>query len=214
MKRKPANPGNPTAYASIADAINEVLAEDAVLSNMSFELDVLENIEADLLDFTRCTFRKVQFAGLHINRTHFTDCIFEQCDLSGLPLCDGTLNRTEFIGCRGTGATLDRLKMKDVLFRDCQLNYLTISDCVMERTEFNHCDLSNMMLFASRQKDLSLNSCKLNRSEINATSLAGVDLSDCEMESLITQGENLRGAIISAGQAPFLIPLFGIRVKL
>jgi uncharacterized protein YjbI with pentapeptide repeats len=85
---------------------------------------------------------------------------------------------------------------------------------MMERTEFNHCDLSNMMLFASRQKDLTLNGCKLNRSEINATSLAGVDLSDCEMESLITQGENLRGAIISADQAPFLIPLFGIHVKL
>jgi len=214
MKRKPANPGNPSAHASIADAISDVLTEDAVLSNLSFELDALENIEADLLDFTRCTFRKVQFAGLHVNRTHFTDCIFEQCDLSGLPLRDGTLTRTECVGCRGTGAVLDRLKMKDVLLRDCQLNYLTISDCVMERVEFDNCDLSHMMLFASKQKELEMRSCKLNHAEFNATSLAGVDLSDCELESLIAQGETLRGATISAGQAAFLIPLFGIQVKL
>lgn len=214
MKRKPANPGNPAPHASIQEAIGKALTEDGVLEDLSFDLDVLENIETDILDFSRCTFKRVQFAALHARRTHFTDCIFEQCDLSGFPLLNGTLTRAEFIDCRGTGASLDRLKMKDVLFRDCQLNYLTVSDCLLERVEFISCDLTHLMLFGSRQKELVLNGCRMHQAEISATSLSGVDLSRCELEGITAQGESLRGAAVSLSQAPFLLALFGIQVKL
>lgn len=214
MNRKCANPGNPIACSSISEAVMSLPDDEAVLENLLFELDVLENVDARLLDFTRCTFRRVQFADLHIDRTHFTDCRFEQCDLSGLPFIDGTMTRVEFIGCRGTGTHLDRMKVRDVLFQNCQLNYLTLSDCKIERMEFSECDLSHMMLFGTTQKDLFFDRCNLSSAEINSTSLAGVDLSTCELEGIITQGEMLRGAAVSLSQAPYLLNLFGIHVKL
>ena len=214
MNRKSANPGNPTNHPSISEAVRSVLDDEAVLGNLSFELDVLECVDARLLDFTRCTFRRVQFADLRIDRTHFTDCRFEQCDLSGLPFIDGTMTRVEFIGCRGTGAHLDRMKIKDVLFENCQMNYLTLSDCKAERMEFSGCDLSHMMLFSTNQKELVFDRCNLRSAEISGTPLGGVDLSTCDLEGIVTHGEMLRGTSISLSQAPSLLNLFGIRVKL
>lgn len=214
MKRKNANPVEAAVSVSIEDAVRTAIAEDAAIDGQLFELDVLESIDAHILDFVGCTFRRVQFSDIRVSRVHFANCRFEQCDLSGLPFKDGTLTRVEFIGCRGTGCTFDHMKMKDVLFRDAQLNYLTLAACQAERVEFEGCDLSHAMLLESTQKDFVLTRCRLSAAEIQGTSLKDVDLSDCELDGISVRPENLRGTTISLTQAPSLLAVFGVQVKL
>lgn len=214
MNRKSANPGDPVPHPSIADAVFGAVAEDGTVENRQFELDALENMEADLLDFAGCVFRRVQFAAVNARRVHFSNCRFEHCDLSGLPFKDGTLTRVEFIGCRGTGCAFERMKIKDVLFDQCQMNYLTLASCKLERVEFSGCDLSHAILFENVPKEWSLSNVRLCEAEIRGTSLKGVDLSDCEIDGIRVQPESLHGATVQLAQAPMLLGVFGVRVKL
>lgn len=213
MKRKSAAPGEVMPNDSIELAVIHSVEDDAAITNLLFELDTLEGISARMLDFVGCIFRRVTFSDLHIDRVHFANCRFEQCDLSGLPFRDGTLNRVEFVGCRGTGCIFDRMKMKDVLFKDGQLNYLTLSSCQAERIEFIDCDLSRSMFFETRQKDLLFDRCKLNESEFQGTLLKDVDLSSCSIENITLPSDLLRGATISLDQSPSILGLFGVRIR-
>lgn len=214
VKRKSANLGNVMPENSIREAVSRAMNDDCAVEGMLFELDVLENIEENMLDFVGCVFRRVQFSLIDVQRVHFSNCRFEQCDLSGLPFRDGTLTRVEFIGCRGTGCVFDRMKMKDVLYEHCQMNYMTISSCRMERVEMLDCDLSNAMLFESEQKDLNIQKCHLRFAEIQGTLLKDVDLSECELDGIRLGADCLRGATIELAQAPMILGLYGINVKL
>ena len=213
MKRKGVNIGATTESYSIQSAVIRAIEEDRSIENMSFELDVLENMAGKMLDFVGCVFNKVQFSDLNLQRVHFLNCRFDQCDLSGLPFRDGTLNRVEFVGCRGTGCAFDRMKIKDVLFQECQMNYLTLAACRMERTEFIGCDLTHAMLFESEQKDTTFEQCRLISAEVQSTSLRNIDLSSCELDGIGIQPESLRGATISLMQAPLIMNIFGVKVK-
>lgn len=214
MKRKSANPVNVIASDSIQNAVMQAVCDDSPIEGMLFELDVLENIDENMLDFVDCVFRKVQFAQIDVQRVHFSNCRFEQCDISGLPFRDGTLNRVEFIGCRGTGCNFDRMKIKDLLFQDCQMNYLTLAGCRMERVEFIDCDLTHAVLFENTQKDMELTRCRMVSAEFQGTSLKDVDLSSCELDGIVLQMDCLRGATIQFDQAPMILGTFGIKVKL
>lgn len=214
MKRKSANPGDVIPCPSIQEAALQAVRDDTVIDGLLFEQDALEDFESAMLDFTGCVFRHVRFAGLHVDRIHLSNCRFEQCDLSGMTFRDGTISRTEFITCRCTGCTFDRMKFKDALFRETQLRYFTLSDCHLERLAFEDCDLSHAILFHTAQKELELLRCSLAETELQETPLAGVDLSTCALEGISTVPELLRGTIISLDQAPLLIPLFGISIKL
>lgn len=214
MKRKNAVIGAVESAPSIQDAAEIAVREDTVIDGMLFELDMLENLDGKLLDFTGCVFRKVQFINLNVQRVHFSNCRFEMCDLSGLPFRDGTLNRVEFIGCRGTGCNFEAMKMKDVLFEKCQMNYITLSSNKLERVEFIDCDLSHGMIFENAQKDLVLSRCRLHSAEVQGTPLKDVDLSDCELDGIVLQTECLRGAVIQLAQAPMILGVFGVKVKI
>lgn len=214
MKRKTANPSEAVPQPSIERIVLKAIHDDAVIENCLFETDVLENISGRMLDFVGCIFRRVQFSQIDMQRVHFANCRFEQCDLSGLPFKDGTLYRSEFIGCRGTGWLLDRMKIKDVLLKDCQLNYLTVSSCQLERVEFVDCDLTHSMFFESTQKSFSLSGCRLTDTEIQGTPLKDVDLSTCELQGLTLPSDLLRGATVGLDQAPQILGLLGIKVRL
>lgn len=214
MKRKSANPEELIPCGSIEQAVLESMEEDAVIDGRLFEQDALENIRAHVLDFAGCVFRRVQFDAVQPSRTHFSNCRFENCDISGLSFKDGTLTRVEFIGCRGAGTSIDRTKLKDVLFKDCQLNYLTLSASKLERVEFSGCDLTQAMFLDLAQKDLVLSRCCLRAAEFQSTSLKDVDLSDCVLDGIALPPDLLRGAIVSLDQAPLILGLYGIKINL
>lgn len=214
MKRKNAVPNETVYHASIEETVKRAIQDDCAVDGGVFELDVLENIEERMLDFVGCTFRKVQFAQVNAQRIHFSNCRFEQCDISGLKFRDGTLNRVELIGCRGTGCVFDHMKMKDVLFQDGQLNYMTLSSCRLERVEFVNCDLSKGMIFETSQKELVFSRCRLNAVEFQESPMKDVDFSDSELDGIIMQADTFRGATIQMTQAPIIMGVFGIKVKI
>lgn len=214
MIRKPVLLDALSSNRSIADCVIEAIHTDSDIENLCFEQDALENITSRVLDFSGCLFRRVHFSQVHATRIYFSNCRFEQCDFSGMRFRDGLFGRVEWIDCRGVGSSWDRMKIRDALFSDCQFNYLNLTECQLERVEFQGCDMTNSTLFSTKQKELSLENCRLNAMELNETRLKNVDLTTCELEGLIAQTEALRDATISVAQAPLILGIYGIRVRL
>ena len=171
-------------------------------------------MDVHLLDFAGCVFRRVRFEDVRAQIVHFSNCRMEGCDFSGMTFCNGTMTRAEFVGCRATGATIDRTKMQDVLFCDTVERCVTVAGCKLERVEMTGCDLSGAMWLETRLSALQLTRCRLRETEFQATPLRGVDLSDCQLEGLAAAPELLRGATVALDQAPLILGLFGVRVRL
>ena len=214
MKRRAVRLTSPLPGDSILEALQSAAEAESAVENMLFELDALESVDLPALDFRDCLCRRVQFSYLRARRTFFTNCRFESCDFAGQTFRDGTVSRAEFVGCRGAGAAFEKMKLRDVLFRDCRLSDATLAECDLGRVELADCDLSRSMLYECAQKELVLEKCNLTEAELSGTSMAGVDLSGCTLDGLIAHGELLRGATVSMDQAPLLMALFGISVKI
>lgn len=64
------------------------------------------------------------------------------------------------------------------------------------------------------QKDLALTGCKLMGAEIQSMLLKGVDLSECVLDGIAVAPELLRGVTVSLEQAPLILGLYGVKIRL
>ena len=219
MPVKPPAVPEPLKPSDFTVEVQTRLASGDGVANCLFERDALEPMAETAhfpitLEFSRCCFRLVTFHPSSVECLHFTDCLFEKCDLSGLRLTGGVFRRVRFDGCRCMGLSLERADLRDVSFADCVLNYLSLTACKLRDVAFSRCQMENAMLYACRQEGLILDTCGMTCAEIVETKLAGVDLSNCEIGGLRASIQCLEGAQASLMQAPTLLSLCGIRIKL
>ena len=74
--------------------------------------------------------------------------------------------------------------------------------------------MGHVLFHRCSQRELLLSGCDLTRAEIIETPMKGVDLSDCAIDALRTSVAWLEGTTVSLAQAPALLSLCGIRLKL
>ena len=208
----PSLPAEFQASSLMEEAKAAIEASDAV-SDRLFEDDRLEALEADVLEFNRCLFRRVRFASCELERIHFLDCRFEKCELSGFFLREGVLRRTVFEDCRASGATFSHMSLRDVHFARCQLGYASFVESRFQDAAFTECQMDHALLHRCAQKALALEGCGLRQAEIIETPMTGVDLSDCDIDGLRSSIRWLEGTTVSLLQAPALLGLCGVTLK-
>ena len=113
-----------------------------------------------------------------------------------------------------TGAAFDHMALRDVRFIGCQLTYASLSMCKLQDAAFEECVLRGAYLNSCTQKELMLSRCDLSAAEVLRTPLTGVDLSTCKLEGIRSEIGCFRGVVISLDQAPLLLGLAEIQVKL
>lgn len=188
-------------------------SEEGELTALRFADQTLSGFRAALLEFDGCLFERVQLVDCDIDRIHFKDCQFVQCDFSGFRFHEGTLRRVTFEDCRAVGAQFERMTLRDVAFRQCHLDYVGLIDCRFQDAAFEQCRMEHALLYQCTQKRLTLQGCDMDGAEVIGTMLDGVDLSDCVLNSLRSDIACLRGATVSLSQTPVVLGLCGIRVR-
>ncbi len=78
---------------------------------------------------------------------------------------------------------------------------------------FQECSLLSADFYESTLQKVYFDNCQLDRAQFTGVKLAGIDLSSCEFTSLGVSIEDLRGCIISRGQASVFVSLFGLILK-
>lgn len=127
-------------------------------------------------EFERCTFRGGQWMQADLRKARFTECTFEQCDLSNVSV-DGTGFRTvAFKGCKLLGVRFDR----------CHTFLLSM--------RFDHCRLDFASFRSLMLKGIRFNGCSLVETDLSGADLANAVFQDCDLAGALFEGSNLTAA--------------------
>ena len=213
MAIKPPEFPNGLRTGTIESDVREAIKTGEGIENCRFEGGALDGIDTGLLDFSGCVFIGVHFGACAVDRLHFTDCRLVRCDLSGLRLREGALRRVALEGCRAAGAQFEGMILRDAAFYDCDLRYAGFSRCRMQDAAFADVRLDRSIFHSCAKKGLLLERCDLTEAELVGSPLQGVDLSTCTLDGLRAAPALLAGTTAALDQAPALLGLFGIRLK-
>ena len=109
---------------------------------------------------------------------------------------------------------IQRMSLRDALFSGCQLDYSGFVDSRLQDVTFRECQMAHALFHRCEPRELALQACHMEHGEIVETRLKGVDLSSCELNGLRAAIPSLEGATVSLSQAPVVLGLCGVQVKM
>jgi len=163
-------------------------------------------------EFNGCRFKKNKFTG-DFKKTTFVDCVFEQCDLSNLPLSECLFYRVRFENCKGTGSILRKSKFKAVEFIRCIFSLADFSESNFENVRFIDSNFSESAFQSLNQSGFVTQKIDFSEADFYGTSLNGMDLSGCQLDHVRLSPEKLKGLSVDPQQAIALVGLLGVKVK-
>lgn len=127
-------------------------------------------------EFEQCTFRAGQWMGADLSKTRFTECVFEQCDLSNAVIAGAGFRHVEFKGCKLLGLQFDQ----------CNAFLLAM--------RFDHCRLDFASFRSLVLKGARITACSLAETDFSGTDLGKAVLTDSDFAGALFDGTNLEEA--------------------
>jgi uncharacterized protein YjbI with pentapeptide repeats len=145
-----------------------------------------------------------RWSGVVLDGLRAFDVTFEDCDLSGLALCEEpVLQNTRFLRCRLSGANFSGARLRNVTFTGCKLDAANLRLLDAEKVLFDDTVLSAADLHAAKLVDVRMQGCDLRGSDWTKATLKAVDLRGSRLED-IRGADRLRGVTIDSSQ---VVPL-------
>lgn len=163
-------------------------------------------------EFNGCRFKKIRFTG-DFSKTTFVDCLFDQCDLSNLPLSKSQFIRVRFENCKGTGSTLRQSRFKAVLYTQCVFDLSDFSESTFEHVRFLDSRFGDSAFQQVQQTDFVTEKIDFTETDFTGMRLAGMDLSSCILDGMRVSPDKLKGLCVNEQQAVALAALLGVRIK-
>jgi uncharacterized protein YjbI with pentapeptide repeats len=161
-----------------------------------FDID-LSGCEAESVEVEQCRFRNADLSTASLDRSRFTDCLFENSNLANLRTSGCALIRVRLSVSRMTGFTWTDGRVKDVTFDECRLdlsgwrftgfNTVTFNNCNLTRADFSGADLTGARFVG----------CDLTGAQFSQAKMAGARFVDCVLAGIggLTSWE---GAVVRA----------------
>jgi len=176
------------------------------------ELD-LADCKLPELKGSNLLFDRVSFANCEIGSLNLFDARFVGCDLSNAVLRRFHATRVEFVDCKLIGMSAFACRWDDVLLDHCDGRFAQLGEGRLRRCEIRSSQLREAGLVRVTLEATKLTEVVLRQADLAETRLAGVDLSACDIEGILLRIEDLRGAIVTAGQAMELARLLEVVIK-
>lgn len=173
----------------------------------------LESKSMHLLNFEGVIFRNVDFIGITWSSLSLTNVRFENCDLSNADFSGAIIHKSEFIGCKLMGLNLRESSLQNVRLEVCKASFIFMRFARLKQVYFERCQMESGDFQNAELGKVIFDHCILRSSQMSGTKLADIDLSNSDIEGLGIRIEDLKGAIVSPGQAVDFSKLFGLVVK-
>jgi uncharacterized protein YjbI with pentapeptide repeats len=147
---------------------------------------------------TGCTVR-ARLTAVDLANATFTDCRFEDCDLSGASLEELRATRVTFLRCRMTGLVVASARFRDVTFEDCKLDGANLRMTTWERCRIESCDLHEADVYGAKFGGTPIEGCDLREVELAKADLTGCRLHGSRLEG-IRSAQQLRGVVLASDQ--------------
>jgi uncharacterized protein YjbI with pentapeptide repeats len=192
-----------------ADAI---VAGEPIEESHIVDLD-LSGRKLRALNAKSSIFDGVSFAGCEIPSPRLRDVRLVKCDLSNATLRGFEATRVEFIDCRLIGMAAIECHWQDVLIENCDGRYARFNDGRVHTCEFRASNFTEADLRATDLEFTIFTHVILNRADLSRSKLRNTDLRGAEIDGIIVGPEDVRGAIVNAGQAMDFARLLGLVIK-
>lgn len=106
----------------------------------------IEDEEGKCAVFENCTFDRLSFAGMQLNRAVFRNCDFKQCDLADAAMCFAEMNNVEFNVCDCHMLVAEEAVMRNVRFTTCNMKSAVFTHSSFRNVQFDNCDQNGMSL--------------------------------------------------------------------
>ncbi len=166
-------------------------------------------------EFERCAFRNGAWMEADLSKARFTDCTFEQCDLSNAVI-DGTGYRTvRFAGCKLLGNRFDRCNpfLLRLSFEQCRLDFASFSTLMLKNTRFTGCSLVEVDFAGAGLSNAQFNDCDLSGALFDGTDLTNADLRTAHGFIIDPGTSRIKGAHFALHGLPGLLMQHGIHVE-
>ena len=180
--------------------LKDISLFDLDLSNLTFEQVVFENC---------------QFDEAIMNKTLFRDVVFETCDFSNRNFSNSWFHRCELTNSKGIGANFSEVSMNDVVILNCNFRYANFATAKLSNSSISHSEFSDTTFTDCTFKMLLLEESRFIGTDFFHTPLRNIDFSSGELATIhvSTEASELKGMIVSLGQAAELARMMGVVIK-
>ena len=197
----------------LPEALAFALKQHADLEGFRFVDGSATGAAGAALSFAGCAFQRCSFVDWDPAHVHFTDCLLEHCDLSGLKLDRASFHRVRFQSCRLTGLEWQRSSLTDVTLDGCGADYLILSQCQVSRVRWKDCRMQESLWQEVRARQLSFEHCDLCSAQVREMPMDGLDMTSCTLSGMQIDPRDLRGMRVTALQALEFCAMLGLLVE-
>lgn len=131
----------------------------------------------DSKKYEGCTFSECIFQQCNLSNIVFTDCRFVDCDLSLATLTEAAFHEVEFCTCKLLGLHFDQCNdfIFSVKFKDCVLNLSSFYEVKMKKTLFSNCTLHETDFESTILTEAIFHECDLTGAVFENTNLEKAD---------------------------------------
>ncbi len=165
--------------------------------------------------YEHCHFVQLDLNGVDLSHFRFTDCVFENCNLSLCKLAQTCFNKVKFEHCRLTG-----LRFEDcysvvfgVSFYHSQLDMSTFYGCKIKKTVFESCSIKEVDFTNADLGGAVFRDCDLHRSVFVSTILEKTDFSTAVNFQIDPQKNRIKKAVFSSQNLSGLLTGFDLDIR-
>lgn len=183
------------------DSIDLCLTEQAANNQYRERYDVNSSTELEIICAKHALWIYGESGG---ERADFSNCLFENVNLSNCNLCGADFNDAVFINCNLDDASMCDADFENAKFKRCSLRHFTAEGANFKGTDFYNCDLNGAYFTGSNFTESKIADCNFYKASFMNCCLESCKSTNCnlkianmsnvsydESEWLSTQGEGL-----------------------
>lgn len=174
------------------------LVDDAQWENLKVTGD-FSHRKAGLVEIAGCRFSGARLTGTEIARLILTDCVFEDCELSGTIVGDLAASRVEFRRSRMSAFAAAAGRFENSSFIQCRLDRANFRMTIWKAAQFVDSHIVDADFYESKLGGARFTGCDLTKVDFSNAQMKGVDLRGSTIDD-IRGGDSLRGVVISSDQ--------------
>jgi len=166
-------------------------------------------------DYENCVFINCNFSGVSLGGLNFLECEFEGCDFSSAKISAAGFKEVVFRNCKLLGVGFDTCSsfLLSFQFKDCVLNYSSFYRLKIPNTLFLNCKLQEVDFTEAELSGTSFSGSDLCAAIFQNTRLSNSDFRSAVNYSINPQENVLSGARFSLPEVVRLLDAYKIRVE-
>lgn len=186
---------------------------DGRSEGLLFDSDDGAGLDLEDTVFSECVFKRVVLQGAELQRASFGDCRFEELNAPSFQAAGSVWWNTSLVRTRIGSAELHGASIRSTLFEGGKLGYVNLRSAKLKDVVFRDVIIEELDLGSAQLERVSFPGCRIDSLIVNGAKLKHTDLRGITLRA-VTGISGLRGATIDELQLADLAPVLAAEAGL